>query len=73
MKKTLIILSLLLFTLTSNTFAQLIACRDSIDNGYNFWLYLPENYDAPDVKKPVVMFLHGKSLCGNNLNKVRNY
>ncbi len=73
MKKTLIIISLLLFALYSNAFAQLIACRDSIKQGYNFWLYLPENYNAPDVKKPVVMFLHGKSLCGNNLNKVRNY
>ena len=73
MKKTLIIISLLLFTLSSNAFAQLIACRDSIKQGYDFWLYLPENYDAPDVKKPVVMFLHGKSLCGNNLNKVRSY
>lgn len=53
--------------------AQIIACRDSIKDGYDFWLYLPDDYAAPDTQKPVVMFLHGKSLCGNNLSKVRNY
>lgn len=53
--------------------AQIIACRDSIKDGYNFWLYLPENYDATEAKKPVVMFLHGRSLCGNNLSLVRRY
>lgn len=53
--------------------AQIIACRDSIKDGYDFWLYLPDDYNAPDTKKPVVMFLHGRSLCGNNLSKVRDY
>lgn len=53
--------------------AQIIACRDSIKDGYNFWLYLPENYDATEARKPVVMFLHGRSLCGNNLSLVRHY
>ena len=50
---------------------QLIACRDSIADGYNFWLYLPEDYQAE--RKPVVMFLHGKSLSGNDLSLVRRY
>lgn len=61
----------LLFPLKS--LAQLIACRDSVKNGYEFWLYVPEGYDAPNSKKPVIIFLHGRSLCGTDLNSVRSY
>lgn len=52
--------------------AQLMAFRDSIKDGYDFWLYLPDDY-ATSEKKPLVLFLHGKSVSGHNLNKVRNY
>ena len=51
--------------------AQLIACRDSIKDGYDFWLYLPDGYESE--RKPVIMFLHGKSLSGKDLSKVRDY
>lgn len=51
--------------------AQLIACRDSIKDGYDFWLYLPDDFKAE--RKPVIMFLHGKSLSGKDLSKVRDY
>lgn len=53
--------------------AQLIACRDCIKDGYDFWLYVPEDYNPNEYSKPVVMFLHGKTLSGNDLNTVRNY
>lgn len=54
--------------------AQLIACRQMVKDGYDFWLYLPDGYaDTVSERKPVVMFLHGKSLSGNNLEKVRKY
>lgn len=52
---------------------DLTAHRGTVSNAYNFWLYTP---DAPgqDVEsKPVVIFLHGASLCGNNLNRVKRY
>ena len=51
--------------------AQLLACRGVVKEGYDFWLYLPNDYAT--AKKPLVLFLHGKSLSGNDLNKVRNY
>lgn len=73
MKRITIILISLAILFPLRSMAQLIACRDSVKDGYDFWLYLPEKYDAPDVRKPVVVFLHGKSLCGSDLNKVRNY
>lgn len=52
--------------------AQLMACRDFIKGGYDFWLYLPDDYETSE-KKPLVLFLHGKSLSGHNLSLVRNY
>lgn len=52
--------------------AQLMACRDFIKEGYDFWLYLPDDYSSSE-KKPLVLFLHGRSLCGHDLNMVRNY
>ena len=54
--------------------AQLVACRDKVEDGYDFWLYLPDGYaDTLSERKPVIMFLHGKSLSGNNLERVRKY
>ena len=66
--------------------AQIYAMRDSVSNGYDFWLYVPSNYsdnrserlaaaDSVEVAKPlpIVVFLHGRSLSGTNLNKVREY
>lgn len=41
--------------------------------GYKFWLVKPEIADSDTVAKPLVVFLHGASLCGHNLEKVRRY
>ena len=46
--------------------------RKFVDGGYNFWVYTPTN-SADTVDKPLVVFLHGSSLCGNNLDRVRRY
>lgn len=87
---------LLLMPLTAS--ARLMAIRDSVSNGYNFWLYVPKQYkdhradrakmlaasaeqtDSVAVDKtkvpaglPVIVFLHGRSLSGTDLNKVRKY
>lgn len=57
----------------------------TVPDAYNFWFYAPEGSedavkaaeDGADAvepqKKPVFIFLHGASLCGNNLDKVRRY
>lgn len=44
-----------------------------IPGGYNFWIYTPEDYYYSQKNTPVIIFLHGASLCGNNLNRVRRY
>lgn len=53
--------------------AQLMACRNVVEDGYDFWLYLPDDYLTSNTKKPVVLFLHGRSLSGQDLSLVRNY
>lgn len=67
--------SLFLLLLPSGAQAQVLkACRNKVANGYNFWVSTPKNYDAQHADEyPVVLFLHGKSLCGNNLERVRRY
>lgn len=77
---------LILTILPSIASAQVYAMRDSVKNGYDFWLYVPTDYsdnrvqrleagDSIEVAKPlpVILFLHGRSLSGSNLNKVREY
>ena len=44
--------------------------RDSVPDGYNFLLYLPAGADTCSTPLPTVLFLHGKSLCGDDLNDV---
>ena len=47
--------------------------RDSVPDGYNFLLYLPAGADTCSTPLPTVLFLHGKSLCGDDLNDVLRY
>jgi predicted peptidase len=50
--------------------AQLKAITDQTD--YPFWINLP-NQDVLDKKAPIILFLHGKSLSGTNLDRVKRY
>ncbi len=49
------------------------AVKDEIPGGYNFWVYTPVDYFYTQEQTPVIIFLHGASLCGRNLSKVRRY
>ena len=69
--KKLIIILLCLIPLFSK--AQLVACRNVIPDNYEFWLYLPKDYATAIEKKPVILFLHGRSLSGDDLSLVRHY
>ena len=41
---------------------------------YHYITYLPQKYDSTKHKQwPLIIYLHGKSACGNNLDKVRGY
>lgn len=54
--------------------AQLISHKGVVRDGYDFWVHIPENRDVGDSARiPAVIFLHGASVCGNDLNRVRRY
>lgn len=64
------LLPTLLFSQKEYTFK---AYRNIVPNGYNFWVSIPDTYEEQQEKMPVILFLHGHSLCGNDLNRVRKY
>lgn len=49
------------------------AVKNEIPGGYNFWVYTPVDYFYTQEQTPVIIFLHGASLCGRNLERVRRY
>lgn len=70
-KKIALLLAILFISLGS--FAQsLTPMRGKVKDGYNFWFYNPDSTSDAQAK-PVVIFLHGASLCGNDLNRVKRY
>lgn len=70
MKRQISLLILSLIAVISASAAKTTAHRGTVADGYNFWLVEP---DDTLESKPVFIFLHGASLCGNDLNKVRRY
>ena len=72
MKKLLFLILMLLMLPLTSLAQQLMACRGFIEDCYDFWLYLPENYNEVE-ELPLVMFLHGKSLSGDSLEMVLRY
>ena len=53
---------------------KITAYNDSVPNTYNFWLYTPDRTIDDEIEpKPVIIFLHGASLCGRDLEMVKRY
>lgn len=54
---------------------QMKSFHNAVPNNYNFWIYTPEGYDTVEASRgiPLFVFLHGQSICGNNLDRVRRY
>lgn len=73
MKKTILLLLLTIVSLSSSAYDFLRPVKGQIPGGYNFWVYTPQDYFYSLERTPVIIFLHGASLCGHNLNKVRRY
>ena len=70
------VLIVFLLFLSTSAFAQydfLIANRNAVADSYDFWVYTPEDYYYSQEQTPLVVFLHGASLCGRDLNRSRRY
>ncbi len=76
MKQLLVLIFLLSFLFPLPTLAQddvLEAKRPVRNDGYAFWVYTPQDYAQYQQMTPVILFLHGASLKGNDLDKVLRY
>lgn len=51
----------------------LSAKKKVIPGGYDFWVYTPEDYYYTQESTPLVLFLHGASLCGRDMNRSLRY
>lgn len=47
--------------------------KDATPGGYDFWVYTPLDYYYSLESTPVIIFLHGASLCSKNMNRSRKY
>lgn len=73
MKKYIIyILAIFLCGLTLNA-REIKKVIGKVNNGYNYWLYTPDGAEEDEIGKPLVVFLHGKSLSGTDMEKVEKY
>jgi len=68
------VISLLSFSSASAQGTDLLSAKKNvIPGGYNFWVYTPEDYYFTQESTPLVLFLHGASLCGKDLNRALRY
>ena len=72
MKTLKLTLILLVVSITTMNAQKLIAMRNAVPGSYNFWFYEPGT-KTDSAKKPLVIFLHGRSLSGTDLQRVRRY
>ena len=72
----------MLLVVTTLRAQHLTAHRGDVKEAYNFWFYEPpatsdsssnNQHSTSVTPKPLIVFLHGKSLCGMNLNRVKRY
>lgn len=68
-----IITSIMVFMAQQRAVAQsLKSYVDKVPDGYNFWLQTPDKDQGSELK-PLIIFLHGASLSGKDLNRVLRY
>lgn len=73
MKRYLFLLLICLLSCPNLLAQQMEALNRLNDEGYNYWFYTPDTTDTQKTLKPLIVFLHGQSLCGRNINDVLRY
>ncbi|MBQ7419676.1 MAG: phospholipase [Prevotella sp.] len=63
-----------LFLLPLQAQDDLLTSKKAITSGgYPFWVYTPQDYLQYRETTPLIIFLHGASLCGTDLQRVLRY
>ncbi|MGV6945312.1 carboxylesterase family protein [Sphingobacterium kyonggiense] len=70
MKRITYLLTLILSFTMMYSQAQLKAVH--VKSGYSYWVRVPKDVKKKE-KLPVIVFLHGRSLSGHDLNRVKRY
>ena len=73
-KRVIVVLTMMIASIVSvsaQTAGEYLKITDAVPGGYNFWYFIPEDYKVEQHKMPLVIFLHGASLCGKDLMRVR--
>jgi len=52
---------------------KLTAYKNKVEGGYDFWMHEPDIRPITNQSIPLILFLHGKSLSGSNLELVKRY
>ncbi len=68
--------ALILFLLAGTLQAaepQFRAFRGTVPGSYNYWFFDPQTQPDENAHYPLLIFLHGASLCGTNMDKVKRY
>ncbi len=74
MKKRILVSLAAALTMLSAAANTLYTHEGTVKNSYNFLLYTPDSYSpGAENKMPLIVFLHGRSLSGTDLNRVRRY
>ena len=71
--KRLFIYIVFFYSIASLCAQNLTAHRNEVKDAYSFWFRTPEVGSGDSIARPLVVFLHGRSLCGTDLNRVRRY
>ncbi|MCQ2173858.1 MAG: phospholipase [Bacteroidales bacterium] len=73
-RRFLAVLALLLIVSGQGSARRFISHTGVVEGSYDFWYYSPsDTLDAESNNLPTVIFLHGRSLCGNNLQMLFKY
>lgn len=74
MKRILLFLALFVTTLLTTHAQDFDAHRGTVPGAYDFWFHDPEaGVHDPNAHFPLLIFLHGRSLCGRDLQRVKRY
>lgn len=72
MKKLILTALSIIISIASVSAAKIEAKCGTVSGAYNYWFVEPDS-TGNSSPKPIFIFLHGASLCGNDLSKVRRY
>jgi len=56
-----------------SSYAQNVQAVENDSLPYNYLVSFPEGYDTTEHDYPILFFLHGRSIMGNDLEKVKRY